>query len=67
MDLSRRVSDVSNKCDGGDFGGCEGRIQLFFDESLECVSESIMLQKTCGARAGGELNTEKNCRCNHTH
>ena len=26
-----------------------------------------MLQKTCGARAGGELNKGTFCRCNHTH
>ena len=45
MDSSRRVSDVSNTCGGGEFDGCEGRIRSFLDDTLECVSESIMLQK----------------------
>ena len=56
VDSSRQVSDVSNTCGGGELDGCEGRIRPFLDETLECVSESIMLQKTCGARAGGEFN-----------
>ena len=29
------------------------------DDTLECVSESTMLQKTRNARVGGELNKEK--------
>ena len=45
MDSSRRVSEVSNMCGGGEFDGCEGRIRPFLDDTLECVSESIMLQK----------------------
>ena len=45
MDLSRRVSDVLNTCGGGEFDGCEERIRPFLDDTLECVSESIMLQK----------------------
>ena len=45
MDLSRRVSDVSNTCVGGELDGCEGRIRPFPDDTLEYVSESIMLQK----------------------
>ena len=45
MDSSRRVSDVSNMCGGGEFGGCEGSIQPFLDDILDGVSESIMLQK----------------------
>ena len=52
---------------GGDFNRCEGRIRPFFDDTLEYVSESIMLQKTRGARAVGELNKGKFLRCNHTH
>ena len=67
MDLSQWVSDVSNTCGGGEFDGCEGRIRPFIDDTLECASESIMLQKTCSARAGGEPNKGKFCRCNHTH
>ena len=50
-----------------EFDGCEGRIRPFLGDTLEYVSESIMLQKTCGARAGGELNKGKFLRCNHTH
>ena len=45
MDSSRRVSDVSNTCGGGEFDGCEGRIRPFLDDTLECVSESIMIKK----------------------
>ena len=45
MDLLRRVSEVSNMCGGGDFDGCEGRIRPFLEETLEYVSEYIMLQK----------------------
>ena len=56
MDSSLRVSEVSNMCGGSEFDGCEGRIRPFLDDTLEYVSESIMLQKTCGACAGGELN-----------
>ena len=44
----------SNMCGRGEFDGCEGRIRPFFDDTLEYVSESIMLQKTRDARAGGE-------------
>ena len=54
-------------CGRGEFDGCEGRIRPFLDDTLECVSESIMLQKTRGARTGGELNKGKFRRCNHTH
>ena len=43
------------------------RIRPFLYDTLEYVSESIMLQKTRGARAGGELNKGKFLRCNHTH
>ena len=67
MDSSRRVSDVSNTCGGGDFDGCEGRILPFLDDTMECVSESIMLQKTRSACAGGEPNKGEFRRCNHTH
>ena len=67
MDLSRRVSEVLNMCGGGEFDDCEGRIRPFLDDTLEYVSEPIMLQKTCGARAGGELNKGNFLRCNHTH
>ena len=67
MDSLRQVSEVSNMCDGGEFDGCEGRICLFLDDTLEYVSESIMLQKTRGARAGGKLNKGKFLCCNHTH
>ena len=63
MDSSRRVSDVSNTCVGGEFESCVGMIRPFPDDTLECVSESIMLQKTCGARAGGELNKVNFRRC----
>ena len=49
------------------FDGCEGRTQPFLDDSLECVSESVMLQKTRLARAGGELNKGNFLRCTHTH
>ena len=45
MDSSRQVSEVSNMCGGGEFDGCEGRIRPFLEETLEYVSESIMLQK----------------------
>ena len=67
MDPSRRVSDVPNTFGGGEFDGCEGRIRPFIDDTLECVSESIMLQKTRKARAGGELKKEKFSRCYYTH
>ena len=43
----------------GEFNGCEGRIRPFLDDTLECVSESIMIQKTRDARAGGKLNKGK--------
>ena len=56
MDLSRRISDVSNTCSGGELDVCEGRIRPFLEYTLECVSESVMLQKTRLARAGGKLN-----------
>ena len=45
MDSSCQVSDVLNTCGGGEFDGCEGRIRPFLDDTLECVSEYIMLQK----------------------
>ena len=67
MDSSRRVSEVSKTCGRGEFDGCEGRIQPFIDDSLECVSESIMLQKTCSARAGGEPNEGEFSRCYYMH
>ena len=41
-------------CSGGEFDNCEGGIRLFLGDTLEYVSESIMLQKTRGARAGGD-------------
>ena len=63
MDSSRRVSDVPNTCSEGEFNGCEGRIRPFLDYTLECVSESVMLQKTRLARASGELNKGKFRRC----
>ena len=59
MDSLRQVSDVSNTCGGGGFDGCEGKIRPFLDDTLECVSESVKLQKTHLARAGGELNKGK--------
>ena len=59
--------DVSNTCGGGESDGCEERIRPFLDDTLECVSESIMLQKTCSARAGGEPNEGEFCRCYYTH
>ena len=52
---------------GGDFNGCEGGIRPFLDDTLKCVSESIKLQKTRKACAGGELNKGNFNRCNHTH
>ena len=67
MDSSRQVSDFSNMCSGGDFDGCEGRIRPFLDNTLECVSESIMLQKTRKARAGGELNKGNFRQCYYMH
>ena len=67
MDSSRRVSEFSNTCGGGEFDGCEGRILPFLDDTLECVSESIMLQKTRSARAGGKPNNGEFCRCCYTH
>ena len=67
MDSSLRVSGVSNMCGGGEFDGCEGRIQPFLDDTLECMSESIMLQKTRSARAGGEPNEGEFCRYYYTH
>ena len=45
MDSSRWVSDVSNTFGEGELDICEGRIRLFLGDTLECVSESIMLQK----------------------
>ena len=63
MDSSKRVSDVPNTCGRGEIDGCEERIRPFLDDTLECVSESIMSQKTRGARAGGELNKGKIRRC----
>ena len=62
MDSSQRVLEVSNMCGGGEFNGCEGRIRPFFDDTLECMSESVMLQKTRGARTGDELSKGKFCR-----
>ena len=56
VDSSRPVSDVSNTCGGSEFDGCEEKILPFLDDTLECVSESIMLQKTRSTRAVGELN-----------
>ena len=67
MDSSRRVSEFLNTCGGCEFDSCERRIQLFLDDTLERVSECIMLQKTRKARAGGELNKGKFCRCYYTH
>ena len=58
MDSSRQVSDVPITCGEGEFDVCEGRIRTFLDDTLECVSEFVMLQKTHLARAGGELNRE---------
>ena len=54
-------------CGGGEFEGCEGRIRPFLDDTLECVSEFIMIQKMFGARAGVELNKGNFRCCNHTH
>ena len=56
VDSSRRVLEFLNMCGWGEFDGCEKRIWPFLDDTLECGSESIMLQKTRKARAGGELN-----------
>ena len=67
VDSSRRVSDVLNTCGGGEFDGCEGKIIPFLDYTLECMSESVMLQKTRLAHAGGELNKGKFHRCYYTH
>ena len=67
MDSSRQVSDVSNTCGVGEFDGCEGRIRPFLDDTLDGVSESIMLQKLRSARAGGKPNKGKFRRCHHTH
>ena len=36
---------LSKTCGRGKFDGCEGQIRPFLDDTLECVSESIMLQK----------------------
>ena len=60
-------TEVMSMCGGGEFDGCEGRIRPFLDDTLEYVSESIMLQKIHGACAGGELNKGNIFRCNHTH
>ena len=38
MDSSQQVSDVPNTFIGGEFDGCEGRIRLSLDYTLECVS-----------------------------
>ena len=54
-------------CGGSEFDGYEGSIRPFLDDTLEYVSESIMLQKMHGARAGGEMNKGNIFRCNHTH
>ena len=67
MDSSQRVSDVLNMCGGGEFNGCEGRIQPFLDDTLDGVSESIMLQKLRSARAGGEPNKGIFFCCYYTH
>ena len=67
MDSLQQVSDVLNTCGGGEFNGCEESIRPFLDENLECVSESIMLQKTRSVRAGGKPNKGHFCRCNHMH
>ena len=67
MDSSRRVSDVSITYGGVEFDGCKGMIRLFLDETLDGVSESIMLQKSCSVCAGGEPKKGKFRHCNHTH
>ena len=67
MDLLQRVLNVLNTCSGGEFESCGGRIRPFLDDTLECVSESIMLKKTRSARAGGEPNKGNFRRCNHMH
>ena len=59
MDSSQQVSDVSNMCGGGKLDGYEGITRQFLDDTLECVSESVMLQKTRLARTGGKLNKRK--------
>ena len=46
-------------CGGGEFEGCEGRIRQFLDDTLDGVSESIILQKLCSASAGGEPHKGK--------
>ena len=56
MDSLQRVSDVLNTCGRGEFDDCEGRIRPFLDDTLNGVSESIMLQKLRSAPAGGETN-----------
>ena len=56
VDSSQQVSDVSNTCGGGEFDGCEGRIRKFLDDTLDGVSEYIMVQNSLSACAGGEPN-----------
>ena len=67
MDSLQRVSEFPNTCSRGKFDGCEGRIRPFLDDTLECVSESIMLQTTCIACAGGKMNKGEFRRCHSTH
>ena len=38
VDSLQWVSDVLNTCGGGELDDCEGRIQPFLDDTLECVS-----------------------------
>ena len=45
MDSPPRVLEFLNTCGRGEFNGCEERIRPFLDDTLECWSESIMLQK----------------------
>ena len=67
-DEEERVIRISFElCCGGEFDGCEGWIRPFLDDTLECVSESILLQKMRKARAGGKLNKGKFRRCYYTH
>ena len=34
----------------GEFDGCEGRIRPFLDNTLECVSGSVMIKNALGSR-----------------
>ena len=67
VDLSRQVSDVLKTCGGGKFDGCKGKFRPLLDDTLECVSESIMLQKSRSACVGDKPNKGKFRRCYHTH